>query len=149
MQSSATWFLRERAALGLEVPRQEAPGEAAPVHRRPAHAFAGPERAEVAHRQRRLVDRVPKSDRFLRKVLHQLVSAHVLQLVVRARHGEVGIGIAPAPALHAHHFESGVGQFFCEDRSGETDADRDDVDRLQLGRHGQTPALSSSITWIA
>ncbi len=106
------------------------------MNRRAAHAFAGEEGAELAHRQRGLAHRVAEGERFLGQVLHQLVAAHVFQLVVRARHGEVGIGIAPAPALEAHHLEAGVGQLFCEDSAGESDADRDDVDGPQLRRHG-------------
>src|SRR5207302_5372010 len=66
---------RERAAARLEVPGQEAPGEPAPVHRGAAHALAGAERAELAHRQRGLGGVVPERDGLAREALHQLVAA--------------------------------------------------------------------------
>src|SRR5207247_2377560 len=47
----------ERAAARLEVPGQEAPGDAVPVHRCAADAFAREERPHLVHRPRRLADR--------------------------------------------------------------------------------------------
>src|SRR5262249_20652335 len=139
----------ERLRLRLEVPRQEAPGEAAPVHRRSADAFARQEGAELAHGQRRVARGVAERDRLLRQVLHQLLVAHVLQLVVHPGHGEIVLGVAPAAALDPDHLEAGRGELLREDRSGEADADRDDVDALELRRHVYAPALSSwIITWI-
>jgi hypothetical protein len=61
---------------------------------------------------------------------------HVLQLVVRAGHGEVGVGVAPAAALDADHLEAGSGELLREDGAGEADADGDDVYGFQFGRHG-------------
>src|SRR5262249_3011648 len=52
------------AAAHLEIPRQKAPRRPAPVHGRAAHALPGLERAQLAHRQRRLVRPVAKRQRF-------------------------------------------------------------------------------------
>ncbi len=48
--------------------------------------------------------------------------------------------VAPRAALQAHDFQPGVGQLFREDGAGEPDADRDDVDRFEFGRHAYSYA---------
>ena len=126
---------REGAAPRLEIPRQEAPGDAVPVNRRAADAFAREEGPHLAHRQRRIANRVAEGERLARQVLHQLVAAGVTELVVRVRHVEVGVGVAPAAALQAHDLEACVGELFREDGAGEADTHGDDVDRFQLGGH--------------
>ncbi len=135
---------RERAAAGLEVPRQEAPGEAAPVHRGAADAFAGTERAELAHRQRGLVGVVAEADGLARQILHQLVALHIPQLVMRMRHAEIGIGVAPAPALEADDAQSRFRELLGEDGARESDADHHHIHRLEFGRHGQSFLTSST-----
>src|SRR3990170_5427352 len=80
-----------RSAAGLKVPWQKTMGYAAPVHARAAHAFAGLERADLAHRQRGLVHRVAECERLARQVLDQIAMTPELEFVVRIRHRKIVI----------------------------------------------------------
>ena len=89
--------------LGLEVGRQEAPDLAVPMHAAGADAGAEQEGAQVAHRQRLLLDGVADGERVVGEVLEEVMTPHVAQLILGEAGGEVARRVAPGPALKRQH----------------------------------------------
>src|SRR4029450_7512338 len=120
-----------------EVGRLEAPGRAVPVRRRAAQARARHKTLPAPHRQRRLPRCVAKGHCLLDVVLGQRLAYSVAQLVVDRGRLEAGHRVAHRPAFEADDLESARRELLAEDGSGQADADRYHVDRLQTLRHGQ------------
>ncbi len=119
----------------LELHVGPAPGVAAPVRARAAHALARQERPQPPHRQRFLRDVVADRQRVARGVLHQPVTHHVAQLVADVGHREILVGGIQAAAFECDHLHPGFGQFLRQDTAGPAEPDDDDIDFLELRCH--------------
>jgi hypothetical protein len=112
-----------------EIGGQEAPVLAVPVHPRTAGAGRGLERAEMAHRQRRLVGGVAERQRFALGFLEQFVAHGITEFVLDLRGREVGDGVAKRAALECEHLKARVGQLLAENARRPAEADEHDVYR--------------------
>ena len=119
----------------LEIGRQEAPRLSVPVHARAAGAGRRPERAQLAHRQRRLLLRVAERQRLAFGLLEQPVADGVAQLVLDMIGREVGNRVPESAALEREDVQAFVGQLLAENARRPAEADEHDVDGGQFGRH--------------
>ena len=124
-------------ALGQEVGGQESPDLAVPVHAAAADAGAEQKRAQVAHRQRLLIDVVADGQRVVGDVLKQVVAPHVAQFVLGKSGGEIRGGVAPGAALQSQYVEARFAQFLAHDGAGPAEADQHRIDGFERGGHDQ------------
>ncbi len=119
----------------IVIARQQPPGDAVPVRARAAHAGARQERAETADWQRCFGRRMAQRHRLHLRVLKQLLTDGVFQVVADRRQREILVRRAVRTALEANNFQPGLGELARENAARKANPDRDRIHFLEHGGH--------------